>query len=457
MKAPVEQTLSGWGGFGRMRCRTLQPGLRSGLEQLLEEEGTFPQLALRGRGRSYGDSAVDARGVVIDLNALDRILGFDRDGGLLRCEAGLSLGELIPVILPHGWFLPTTPGTRFVSLGGAVAADVHGKNHHQDGSFGQWIRELVLRLANGETVRCSPLERPDLFYATIGGMGLTGCILEVTIQLRRVASAYYRVRRRRCGDLESVFAAFEEADASHRYSVGWVDASARGRNLGRSALLFGNEAAREDLPKRLSREPFTVPSRLSTGVPFTPPAGLINRFSTGLFNRLYYRIQPDRDLIRDYGSFFYPLDGLSHWNRLYGPRGFIQYQAVLPPAGAETGIRSLLETIQAAGYGSFLAVIKRSGPGNPFPLSFLFEGYTLAIDLPVRRGRDVAGLTRKLDAIVLDRGGRLYLAKDSLMDGTTFRKMYPGVDRFLEVKRRYDPRNRFMTAQARRLGLEVHP
>lgn len=450
--ATMEKTLSGWGGYHPVVCPVAVPASHAALRQLVTDASGNPHLLMRGLGRSYGDSAVEPAGTVILQNHLDRIRSFDRATGLIRCEAGVTLEDIIQMALPHGWFLPTTPGTKFVTLGGAVAADVHGKNHHIDGSFGGWIRSLNLLLADGSECECSPEQRPDLFWATIGGMGLTGIILEAELQLRPCTSAYFRVTYRRCRNLEATMKAIEETDGSYTYSVGWIDCLGRGDRLGRSILMLGNDARPEDLPAKLRDRPFHVPRKRRKRVPIYFPDFALNRLTVSAFNRFYYTVHPDREVVVDYDTYFYPLDGIHDWNRIYGRRGFVQYQALFPQATAQRGLRRVLETVGRFGLASFLAVIKRSGPANPSPLSYLFDGYTLALDIP-NVGPRMLEMSQQLDKILLEEGGRLYLAKDSLMSSETFRGMYPRIEEFLAVKRAVDPENRFTSAQARRVGL----
>ncbi len=454
MIALTERTLSGWGGYQPLSCSVAEPSSRGQLRRILDSQVEHPHVLARGLGRSYGDSAVCRGGTVLLQGNADRILSFDRATGLVRCEAGVTLADLIQVCLPRGWFLPTTPGTKFVTVGGAIAADVHGKNHHVDGTFGRWIRRLTLLLADGSERVCGPDQDGDLFWATVGGMGLTGYIVEAEIQMRPCTTAYFRVDYRRHRNLDATLAAMEETDSDYRYSVGWIDCLARGRHLGRSVLMLGNDARAEDLSAQQADHPFTVAPKNRKSVPIYFPNMALNRLSVSLFNEVYFAAHPDRSSIVDFDTYFYPLDSIHHWNRIYGRRGFVQYQALFPPGTAEKGLRAVLETLGRFGLASFLAVIKRSGPANPAPLSYLYPGYTLALDIP-NVGERMLEMVRQLDKILLHEGGRLYLAKDSLMSEDTFRAMYPRRDEFLAVKRRVDPGNRFVSEQARRVGLIV--
>ncbi len=449
MTAIARKKLSGWGRYRHLDCRVARPGSLSSAKALCESGAAVTP---RGLGRSYGDSAIDPEAIVLEQGLLDRFLSFDRESGLIRCESGVSLREIIECSLPAGWFLPTTPGTKFVTIGGAIAADVHGKNHHVHGTFGKWIREMVLLLPDGSFKTCSPESNHELFWSTVGGMGLTGFIVEAVLQLRRCASSWYKVDFRRCPDLDAALSGLAESDHSHDYSVAWIDCLRKGRGLGRSVLMLGNDAALSDLPEKRRDSPFEIPRKRQKTVPFDFPGFTLNSWTVSAFNQIYYTTHPDRTRLLDYESFFYPLDSVGDWNRVYGRRGFIQYQALLPPETAAKGLRKLLERISTEGSASFLAVLKKCGSQNRAPLSFLHEGYTLALDL-ANTGASMSRLVTGLDKILLDLGGRLYLAKDSLMSPETFRAMYPRLSEFMEIKNQVDPDRRFVSAQARRLEI----
>lgn len=449
-KTFTTQALAGWGGYNPLECSVTQPSSSEKVSQILQCEA--PPVIARGLGRSYGDSAIDELALVVKTHALDCVLAFNDSNGLLCAQAGLCLGALIDVILPRGWFLPTTPGTKFVTLGGAVAADVHGKNHHVDGTFGNWVRSLKLLLADGTEVTCSPEDNGELFWATIGGMGLTGFITEVEVQLQKVDSAYYNVDYRRCADLDTTLALLEQTEGSYTHSVGWIDCLGRNKSLGRSVLMLGNNAKAEDLHSAQRSSPFAIKSKSAKTVPCYFPNFALNRLTVTAFNKLYYAVNKNCTKVVDYDAYFYPLDSIQQWNKIYGRRGFVQYQALFPTQTARQGLTDVLETLGRYGLASFLAVIKKSGAANPSPLSYLFEGYTLALDIP-NVGPRLIELVHELDRILLQQGGRLYLAKDSLTSAQTIRQMYPRMDEFLAVKKRVDPHNRFISAQARRLNL----
>ncbi len=398
----------------------------------------------RGMGRSYGDSALAP--VVLDMTPNDRLLSFDPGTGELVCEAGLTLDAIARLFLPRGWFLPVTPGTRFVTVGGAVASDVHGKNHHVDGSFSDHLSWLKLLLADGSVVTCSPETDRELFLATTGGMGLTGVVLEAALRLRPVESPWMVQRVRRLPDLDSVMAAFE-ASAEATYSVAWIDCLKRGSSLGRSVFITGEHAGVEaaaglGVPREPKRK----------NVPFFLPGRALNPWSVRAFNALYYgRAPEDSHGLVPLDPFFYPLDTVAHWNRIYGRRGFVQYQFVIPRAGAHEGLAVILDAIAASGQGSFLAVLKLFGPGHGGYLSFPMEGWTLALDFPATPR--VLCLLKRLDSMVMEQGGRLYLTKDARMGPAMLEAGYPQLAQFRAVKRRVDPDGRWASLQSRRLGL----
>jgi FAD/FMN-containing dehydrogenase len=448
-------SLSGWGRHPVVDCRVTRPEKRAALQDLVT--GDEASLLPRGAGRSYGDAALSAQGVVADTTRLDRMLGFDPETGWLRAEAGVTIREILNVFVPRGWFPPVTPGTKDVTLGGAIAFDVHGKNHHCDGGISNFVTEFDLLTASGETVTCSREDNADLFWATVSGAGLTGIITEVTLQLRPIETAQVKSRHVKARDLDEAFAIFEEHEPEHTYAVAWIDCLASGSDLGRSICTFGDHATREDLAGVNGRaaDARDYQSQRLFNLPVDLPSGLLNRWTVRAFNRLYYARQRSRDVrqIEGIDPFFYPLDVLGDWNRMYGSDGFVQYQCVLPMEESYDGLTRLLTRLSDAGEASFLAVLKRMGPEDGGLLSFPMRGYTLALDIPYRDGLD--DFLHELDRIVLDHGGRVYLAKDAALEPDTFRAMYPGFDDFLDVKRRVDPHNRFASTLSRRL--DVHP
>lgn len=441
------EQLAGWGQYPRLETRTLRPE-RYAL--LAETCGESVSCIARGQGRAYGDAALSADGLVVSTERLDRILDFDAESGLLRAEAGLTLDTLLRHFVPRGWFPPVTPGTRHVSLGGCVASDVHGKNHHRDGSFGAFVDALKLVTADGAQRTIGPHRDADLFHATTGGMGLTGLIGEVALRLRRIETAYILARHSPARDLGELMALLSDPACDDVYTVAWIDCLSNGRGI----LMSGHHAAPDDLPAELRDAPLSTHSRRVRDVPFNLPRGLLNGLTVGAFNAFYYRLNGDRQtpFVTDYDSFFYPLDGLGRWHRLYGRRGFVQYQCVLPEPGAADGLQRLLDVLRQRRQTPFLAVLKRMGAASEGPLSFPLPGYTLAVDLPVA-GSAAQGIAAELDAVTLDHGGRVYLAKDACLAPAAFRRMYPRYPQWLAVKRAVDPENRFRSALAQRLDI----
>ncbi len=406
-------------------------------------------LIARGNGRAYGDAALNPQGM-LSMLPMDRLLAFDPATGLLTCEAGVTLADILAVFGPRGWFPVVTPGTKFVTIGGAIAADVHGKNHHRDGGFGAHVRSLDLALADGRVVTCGPGREPELFAATLGGMGLTGVILRASFRLRPIETAWIRQETRRAATLDDALALFEQS-GDRSYSVAWIDALAGGASLGRSVLMLGEHAVASDLPAGLRAAPLVSGRRGTLRVPCDFPGCALNRHSVAAFNEAYYRLAVPGTRLVDLERFFYPLDALLDWNRLYGRRGFVQYQCVVPRAAAAGGLRRLLTATAASGLASFLAVLKLLGPQGAGLLSFPLDGYTLALDFPATA--PVFALFRELDAIVADHGGRLYLAKDARMDAEALRRGYPELDRFLAARQAWGARSIFHSLQSRRLGI----
>lgn len=440
--------LSSWGRYPSLPCELERPERYSQFTP-----GTYPNIA-RGQGRSYGDAALNENGHVVLTERLNRLRELDLEQGILRAEAGLTLDELLELIVPQGWFLPVTPGTRYVSLGGAVAADVHGKNHHCDGSIGRHVTVIRLRHPNGGESVCSPEEHADLFWATVGGMGLTGFIGEIGLRLMRIPSAYIHARHHAAANLEQLFELFTDAAYDAPYSVAWIDCLKRGGKLGRGVLMRGHHADLDELPADLRKAPLTLKPARSARIPIDMPPWLLNPFSIGLFNQLYYAVQAGKrtPFITDYRSFFYPLDGLQNWNRMYGRRGFLQYQCVIPEARAYEGMHSIIEKLAASRHASFLAVLKRMGQAGQGMLSFPMAGYTLALDLTLR-DNCLLDLLNELDELVVAHGGRVYLAKDACLRPDTFRAMYPRYGEWLEVRHRVDPEGFLSSSLSRRLRI----
>jgi decaprenylphospho-beta-D-ribofuranose 2-oxidase len=435
-----ETTLAGWGRCAAASSRVARPERQSELDRVLADAGA--SLVARGSGKAYGDAAQNGGADVANMLRLDRLLAFDAATGVLECEAGVTFRTLLDIFVPKGFVPPVSPGTSYATVGGALAADVHGKNHDRHGSFGDHVLWFDLLCADGQTRRVSPDAHGDLFAATIGGMGLTGIVRRLTFRLLP-GTGNVRVETQRIDDLDAFFAAFEAARATATFSVGWIDALARGRKLGRGVFEtaeFAPAASAAPVPK-------TVP------IPFDFPPFALSRISVGAFNELYWRRAPaaKRSTVRPLDAFFYPLDRLSDWNRLYGKRGFFQFQSVVPDATAFSATRKMLEAVSAVGTASFLAVLKTLGGSGRGLLSFPLRGVTLALDVPNAPG--AAALMAELERLALDAGGRVYLAKDALQAPATFRAGYPKLAAFEECLRRWDPQRRFASDLSRRLGI----
>ncbi|CAB3395498.1 FAD-binding protein [Kyrpidia spormannii] len=446
----MEVSLSGWGRYPVQRCRVYRPESLRALKEVVVS-GEERSVLARGLGRAYGDAALNEGAGVILQTRRNRFLNFDEAAGVLRCEAGVSLAEILDVFVPRGYFLPVTPGTKFVTLGGAIASDVHGKNHHKDGSISNFILDFDLLTADGEIVRCTPRENADLFWATVGGMGLTGVILRASLRLVPISSSYLRVDYFKARNIDEAFEVFEATDEQYQYSVAWIDCLAGGRSLGRSVLMRGNHVPAEALPEKLRGEPLATGKKGKLVVPFDFPSVTLNYASIRAFNALYYRVSKGTPgVVVHYDPFFYPLDSVLHWNRLYGRRGFLQYQVVFPFETSREGLIALLERLAKDRRSSFLAVLKRFGAEGPGLLSFPRPGYTLALDIPFRDA-GLFGFLREMDEWVLRMGGRVYLTKDAELAPEIFEAMYPRLGQFREVKGRIDPENRFSSSLARRL------
>jgi decaprenylphospho-beta-D-ribofuranose 2-oxidase len=439
----AERELSGWGRVHKARCLAARPERQAELAATLASEGT---LLAFGAGRSYGDVALNSGGRAVITSRLDRLLSFDPDSGLLVAEPGVTLGTLFDTFLPLGFAPPVAPGTGFATLGGAVANDVHGKNHHLQGSFGHHLEWLDLRLPNGESRRITAAEQSSLWRATLGGLGLTGLIERVALRLKRVPSNALVVRKRRIPDLDAFLAAFD-AHSRSDYAVGWIDALARGPDLGRGILETAAPAER------------SLGSAATGGVrvPFDFPSFALGRTSVRAFNALYRRHVPAGGVesTMPYAKFLFPLDALHDWNRIYGRRGFHQFQCLVPFEGGAVTLRRMLEGIAQSGLGSFLAVLKAMGERGSGYLSFPAPGYTLALDFPNAPG--VKELLARLERLAADAGGRVYLAKDATLSADLLPAMYPELDRFRAVLDEIDPQGRMTSDMARRLAIRKLP
>ena len=447
------KTLSGWGRTNPVSAQVVQPSSVKQLQELVQ--GAPPRsLIARGLGRSYGDAAQLKDGTVIELPAFDRI-DLDPTSCTVTAGAGVSLDQILRVIVPAGFFLPVTPGTRNVTVGGAIAADVHGKNHHVDGSFGNHVQRLLLVDGSGTLRELTPsgrgsVEEAEFFWATVGGMGLTGVIVEATFSLIPITSSLISVDTTRYRDMESLMAAMVEADAKYRYSVAWVDSL---DPKGRGVLTCGDHAPAEALPKSQQADPLHYdPKALASAPPFLP-GGLLNKLTVRAFNEAWYRKAPKHRVgeLQAIAPFFHPLDGVQDWNRIYGPAGFLQYQFAVPNEAAHLVPRAL-EVLRQVGAPSFLTVLKRFGHSNPAPLSFPIPGWTLAADVPAA----IPGLMEVLDQLdeeVAAAGGRLYLAKDSRQAEGLMKKTYHRISEWNRCEDFLNPEATLASSLSQRLGI----
>ncbi|WP_367718643.1 FAD-binding oxidoreductase [Nitratireductor sp. GISD-1A_MAKvit] len=421
--------MADYSAFGLVRkTRAQVVGAQDAVERLRAGTGLPSSMLPFGNGRSYGDTCLNDEGVLIDMRSMNRVLAFDPESGLLTAEAGLMLSDLIAHVGPKGWFPAVVPGTRFVTLGGAIANDVHGKNHHRRGTFGCHVVSFTLLRSDGETRRCSEEENAELFRATIGGMGLTGMILEATVRLMKVASVDVNEQVRGFSGLDEYFDLAEDADAENEYAVAWLDQLASGAGAGRGFLLTANHA--EDGPV------YVAPTRRRLTVPFRPPVNLLNRWSLTLFNRAFAWSKARTQGVRrsSFESYFFPLDAVGHWNRLYGPRGLLQHQCVVPFEAARETIPAMLAAAREAGQASFLTVLKRFGDvASPGILSFPRPGYTLTLDFS-NSGAATHGLFERLDRMTVEAGGAVNPYKDARMGAALFEASFP-CWRDLEAKR----------------------
>ncbi len=435
--------LKGWGRIG-------VPGVERRGEDLARLTARGAVLS-RGLGRSYGDSALPPPGAteVVGTSLADRILALDTDTGRMRAEAGLSVLDIRRSLMPRGWFTPVTPGTQYVTLGGMVAADVHGKNHHVDGCIGRHVRKLRMRVADGRVLECSRDEERDLFLATLGGMGLTGHILEVELDLAAIPTGWIRQESERMPDIDAFLAGLKESAATWPMTVGWIDCLATGASMGRGILIRGRWASTDEAAA--AGKEGVPPEKRRIGVPMVAPGWLLGPLSVRAFNEVWYRKHPARrteGVVRP-DAFFYPLDMIRDWNRLYGPRGFTQYQCVLPEEVGPEGPRRFLELLTQLGGASFLCVIKDCGDQGDGILSFPMRGTSIALDIAVRDGTQA--LVDRLNAFVIDQGGRIYLAKDGFTRAEDFAAMEPRLQSFDAVRRTWDPDLTLRSAQSVRV------
>lgn len=446
------ERLSGWGRTSASVAEVLRPSTREEVAESVATAGPRGIVA-RGLGRSYGDPAQNGGGRVLDLTGMNRILNVDLDNGVVVAEPGVSLQQLMQAMLPFGYFVPVTPGTRYVTVGGAIACDIHGKSHHADGSFAQHVISMDLLLADGGVRTVTPETEPELFWATAGGMGLTGVVLQATLRMLPVQTSRIKVETKRVADLDEAMDRMTQTDADYRFSVASLDNLATGPSLGRGWVESGNFAALADLPAKLRQNPLAFNPKPLATMPDLFPSGLLNKRTVRLMNVANFRRAPQHphSHLATIGGFFHPLDAIHDWNRVYGAAGFLQYQFVVPFDAAST-LRRIVERVAVQRAPSFVTVLKRFGPASPGYLSFPTEGWTLTYDFPTGTP-GLPGLLRWMDEKVLAAGGRLYLAKDSRMSAADLEAMYPRLEDFRKVRAEVDPQGVFVSDQSRRLSL----
>lgn len=445
------ELVTGWGRTPVSASRVVRAASRDDLASAAKHAGPRGIIA-RGLGRSYGDSAMNAGGTVVESTRVSGVLDLDDDAGIVRVLAGTSIDELLREIVPRGWFVPVTPGTRYITIGGAIGSDVHGKDHHASGSFGAHVRSMVLAVPDGTCLTLTPESHPEEFWATCGGLGLTGTILEATISLYPIETSLCAVDTDRVPDLDTLLGMLTEGGSRHRYSVAWMDLLAKGRNLGRAVLTQGDFAPLDALPAKHRTTPLAYgPMEPLPAPPL--PSGMLNRLSLRGFNELYYRVAPRqrRDELQSITRYFYPLDVAGNWNRWYGHQGFLQWQFMIP-FGAEDTLREIVEALADQDAGSFLTVLKYFGEADPGPLSFPGPGWTLSLDVPAGC-RGLGELLDRLDRRVADEGGRLYFAKESRMRPELVPVMYPRLEEWRAIRDRLDPDRQLVSDLARRLRL----
>ena len=437
--------ISGWGNFPVANCIVSRPERMRSIESIQK-----PMIA-RGLGKSYGDASLNTDRSVVLMERLNRFVDFDPRTGVLCAEAGCTLAEILQVFVPRGWFLPVTPGTKFVTLGGCLAADVHGKNHHRDGAFSEYVTEFELVLANGVRKRCSRETDKALFWATIGGMGLTGVITTITFQLMPISSAYVEVVHHQTKNLEATLDVLDDPLLDDKYSVAWMDCLSDGEGLGRGIVMNGHHVDAGRLSKKI-KDPLVLPKQKMHTIPFDFPSFTLNAYSMKAFNQLYYYFQGQKTepFIIDYEKYFYPLDTLHQWNRIYGKKGFLQYQFVVPIETGRSALNSIFQKIVAHRCSSFLAVLKKFGPQNEGYLSFPSKGYTLALDIPIKDS-SIFPFLETIDRIVLENGGKVYLAKDARLSRENFLSMYPCFEEWHQIKSSVDPKCHYQSDLYRRL------
>jgi decaprenylphospho-beta-D-ribofuranose 2-oxidase len=438
--------ISNWSNFPTVKAKEFAISYKEDVPHVLKQVKT--SLIARGNGRCYGDASL-AKNIISSLKHKN-ILSFDNQSGTIECESGILFKDLLDFLVPKGWFLPVTPGTKYITLGGAVASDVHGKNHHKEGSFSQYVLSLTLLIENGEILEISNENHSNLFKASCGGMGLTGVILSFKFRLKKIETAYITQKQIQTKNLDHVIDLFNEYK-DYTYSMAWIDCLKKGDKQGRSIMFVGEHSKLKELPTKYQSKPLYIPQKRKITIPFNLPPFVLNQLSVQAFNQLYYSTHPSKDnQIIDYDSFFYPLDGLLEWNRMYGKRGFIQYQFVIPITDNTVGLKRILNKISEKGWGSFLAVLKMFGPQESM-IAFPMEGLTLALDFPIKKS--LFEFLDELDIIVEAHGGRIYLSKDARMSKATFLSGYPNLPQFIQTLDKYNPTRKFNSQLANRLSI----
>ena len=443
----MKKKISNWGHFPVIEtCEIARSSTNELRFAVLNNDA--PSIA-RGNGRCYGDASLGE--TVFSSLLFDHTIAFDREHGIFECESGILLEKVLEIIVPQGWFLPVTPGTKFITIGGAIASDIHGKNHHVDGSFCDHVLEFDVMLSNGNVITCSPFQNQELFETTRGGMGLTGFILRVKFKLKKIESSYIRQVQVKASSLSHLLELFHEYK-EYTYTMSWIDCLKGGKHFGRSILMAGEHARIDELSETQKKTPLIPYSDTLLTLPITLPSFFLNQYTVKGFNYLYYHksIKKILNSIVPYDPFFYPLDKILEWNKGYGSKGFLQYQFVLPMEASKRGMTDILNRINRKGMGSFLAVFKVFGKQDNL-ISFPMEGCTLALDFPVRA--DLFPFLDELDSMVLDYGGRLYLTKDARMKPEVFWKSYPKSRLFYDLIKKYNPDYRFRSLQSDRLGI----
>ncbi len=431
-------TLKSWGNYPKINNKTVTCKDFKTLQSIATDNYQYIPY---GNGRSYGDSALNKK--IIYCKPRNYFLKFNEESGLLHCQSGVLLSEILEAFVSKGWFLKITPGTKLITIGGAIASDIHGKNHHVEGCFSECIKEFSIMLADGEVVTCSHKKNVELFRATCGGMGLTGVILDAKIYLKKINSKYINQTTIKTKNLKETFDAFEQY-SDQPYSVAWIDCLAKGENIGKCLLMVGDFADDGDL---------NFKDKKKLNIPFMFPSFALNNLSVKTFNWLYYKKSPNGVSTQkvDIDTFFYPLDAINNWNRIYGKNGFTQYQFIFPKDTSYEGLKEVLSTIANSGKGSFLAVLKLYGKANDNYLSFPIEGYSLALDFKIEK--DLFQLLDQLDKIVLKYSGRIYLTKDVRVSKETFEKGYPMIEKFRALRKESAMDNKFQSLQSKRVGI----